>query len=302
MLDLRKNLIERRMIELDPLTAEHYLKFNVYETQRPLRPEHVNELADKMSSGLFRFGEVAFGRIVLNGKTIDLMLNGQHVCEGAVKSGVTIPCVLERFRIKTERELSEAFRQFEILPRSLRDMVRVEAYSLKLKWPLWISSLVVAAAALEKTATKRVSCAPGIGGECSGKGALSREAKVRLLKDYLEEGEFLNRLLTLNSTSTRKRVVSHLNRQAVALIIMKTCRIDSTGAKAFWVRVRDGENLTAVMPEMKLREFLKAASSLDRRVTNHEYAYRCAVAWNAHRTKKATNLAYHASHPVPKLK
>ena len=94
MLDLRKRLIDRQMIELDPDLAKHYLKFNVYETQRQLRPGHVDELAGKMRQGLFRFGEVAFGRVVLNGKRkkVDLMLNGQHVCEGVIQSGETVPC------------------------------------------------------------------------------------------------------------------------------------------------------------------------------------------------------------------
>jgi len=302
MLDLRKNLIERRMVELDSDLAKHYLNFNTYTTQRDIRPLHVKDLAKKMTNGQFRFGEIGFA--VMDGIR-DILINGQHVCSATVESGETVPCILERFIIKNDRELSEAFRQFEILPRSLTDMVKVEAHSLKISWPLWLSSLIITAATLEKSGQKRLG-PPATTATTGGLNYMSKDDKVKLLGRYLKEGDFLSKILCVGG---KRKFTRHLQRGAVALIMIKTWRVDPKNSFVFWERVRDGENLTRDMPEMTLREFLvqtrqtvRPSSFAARSVRPHEYAYRCAQAWNAFRTKSKTRLAYYPDNQVPKLK
>jgi len=302
MLDLRKALIERRAVELDPDTAKHYLCFNTYETQRPVRPAHVTELAEKMISGLFRFGDAAFA--AMNGRG-DIMLNGQHVCHAVIESGKTVPCILEKFNIKNDQELSEAFRQFEILPRSLQDMVKVEAHALKLSWPVWLSSLIVSVATLEKTGSKKLGSPSSVGSvSTSKKNYVSKDDRVRLLGSYLKEGAFLSKIFNAERAITR-----HLQRKAVALIIVKSWRVDVNDAYLFWARVRDGENLTKEMPEMKLREFLMQTRTTNSalaygtsRVKDHEFAFRCVQAWNAFRQGAKTRLTYYPGRPLPMLK
>lgn len=300
MLDLAKNLIERRMIELDRDLAKHYSGFNTYETQRTLRPGHVSELSKKMENGLFRFGEIGFA--VMNG-TRDIMINGQHVCAAVEKSGKTVPCILERFRINNDRELSEAFRQFEILPRSLQDMVKVEAHSLKLPWPLWLSSLLVSVAVLEVAGQRKMGGPASIGSVTATK-YLSRDDRVRLLGRYLKEGEFLASIFCLGKREHSR----HLQKKAVALIMVKSYRTDEYEAHDFWEMVRDGENLTRDMPEMKLREFLLKNKTFNtlaynaRRISDHEFAYRCVQAWNAFRQGTKTKLTYYSEKVVPNLK
>ena len=102
MTDLRKNLIERRFIELDPELAKHYLTLNTFEAQRDPKPDHIKELSEKMEDGRFRFGEVAFAYYP-NGGQQDIMMNGQNICHAAMATGITIPCVLERFKIENKR-------------------------------------------------------------------------------------------------------------------------------------------------------------------------------------------------------
>lgn len=303
MIDLRKNLIESRTIELDPDLAKHYLTFNTWKTQRAIRPGHVADLSRKMKIGLFMEGRVAFAK--LNGN--DLMVDGQHVSTAVVDSGETVPCRLLKFRVGNLRELSELFRQFEQLPRSLSDMVKVESDALSLTWPVWVSSLIVAAADIEKAGQRKLGQSQKTGKVGSAKW-MTKDDKVNLLGQYLKEGAFLSDLLTSNGTTSGANC-KHLRRKSVALIIMQTWRINSNDAGIFWVRVRDGENLKKTMPEMKLREFLMQTRSLirpsayaARAVKNHEYAYRCALAWNAFRTNKPTNLAYHPDNPIPKLR
>jgi len=296
-MDLRKNLIERRMVELDPELARHYLKFNVYETQRTLRPAHVTDLASKMVSGLFRFGEIAFACRNADG---DLLMNGQHVCSAVIESGMTVPCLVEKFKILNDLELSELFRQFEILPRSLNDMIKVEANSLSLSWPIRMSALIVSAAAIEYVDKPSLYSGSGTGSKNPGKKTLTRDQKVGLLSEYLKEGAFLSSIIT-DMGSQR-----HLARASVAYMIFKTYRINKSVAFNFWCKVRDGENLTRDMPEMKIREFLimsamKSTISKPSSVSNHEYCYRIAQAWNASVNGTSTRLNYYHDKPIPRL-
>jgi len=303
MLDLRKKLIERRQIELDRDLANHYLGFNNYVTQRALRPAHVKELSEKMKKGLFRFGEVAFA---VRGEKKDILINGQHVCSAVVECDETVPCILERFRVNNDLELSEAFRQFEILPRSLSDMVKVEAHALKLSWPLWLSSRIVSAATMEIAEQKKLGYPSGKGAVGARDKFLSREGKIKLLGKYLKEGEFLSKIIWEDD---KNKISRFLQRKAVVYSMIQSWRADKNDASVFWSRVRDGENLTRQMPEMKLREFLIQTRTLNvpvayrtRRVIDHEFAYRCAQAWNAFRSGRATKLTYYSDKSIPKFK
>jgi len=306
MLDLRKRLIERRNVELSPDLAKHYLNFNTYSTQRALRPHHVNDLAKKMVQGLFRYAEVSFASYL----NADIMINGQHQCQAIIKSGETYPCVLEKFRVENARELSEAYRQFEYLPRSLREMIKVEAEALGVTWPLWVSSLVVSAAGLlNNISNTRFSFTSGVG-STNERNAITKDVRVQYLAKYLLEGDFIASVLTFEGNAKATRTsVKHLARAAVVAIMIKTYRKDSEDATIFWQNTRDGEGLRKDMPEMQLREFLIKSGlygcqqgSFYRKVTNHELAYRSIIAWNAVRSNSKTNLKYMPSKALPPLK
>ena len=304
MIDLRKCLIERRKVELDPELAAHFLTFNTWGTQRPVREGHVQHLANKMNNGLFRYGNVAFA-VRDDGKSF--MINGQHVCNATIVSKETYPCELEKYKLNTDMDIAEAFRQFEILPRSLQDHIRDESMALKLTWPLRISSIIVSAAIMEAGGQKMLGCS---GPSSKGtKKYMNKEDKVKLLGSHLKEGAFVADILTINGTKVGSDIAKHLKRAAVIYVMMGTWRKNVMDAGVFWTRVRDGENLRKTMAEMKLREFLlktnmavRGSAFASRKVTPHEYAYRCALAWNSFRTNKNTNLAYHAGNNIPILK
>jgi len=300
MLNLKEREIERKLIDLDPDLSAHYLTFNTYKVQREVRPAHMAELTEKMKKGLFHVGRVIFARIMINGKPVDIMMDGQHICLAVVETGETVGCLLQRYEVRNKRELSVLFRQCENLPRSIEDMVKAEAYALGLTWPKWIASLTVKAASIDRYGSSKLHPVGGVGSVTAPSGSLSRITKgqrVRLLEKYLKEGNFLNEVLIGG-----RRACAHLNRQAVALIIMRTFRVDKKAAKDFWGSVRDGEFLSRDMPEMRLREFLKRTYPGAQRPLNHEYAYRCSLAWNAYREKRSTKLAYRKDAPIPKLK
>lgn len=304
MIDLRKRLIERRTVELDPELAAHYLTFNTWQTQRAIRLAHCQDIANKMKNGLFRYGNVAFA-VRDNGQSC--MLNGQHVCTATMISQETYPCTLEKYSLNLDIEIAEAFRQFEILPRSMQDHIRDEVMALKLDWPLRVASLVVAAATMEAGGQKMLGFS-----RSSTKGAktvLTKEDRVKLLGKYLEEGAFVVDILTVNGTKIGSKIANHLKRAAVVYIMINSMKKNKLDAGVFWTRVRDGENLKRTMPEMQIREFLmqtrmavRGSAFASRKVLAHEYAYRCALAWNSFRTNKPTKLAYNSNNYIPPLK
>ena len=298
----------RKMTDLTPEMAKHYLNFNDYETQRPIRPLHVDELAEKMKDGLFRFGEIAFAK--LNGGK-DYMMNGQHVCHAVVNSGCTAECVVENFKCDSKLDMSELFRQFEILPRSLKDFVRHEAATLGVKWPLWVSSVIVTAATIAEL--NLPSLTPMAGGITKmamkkTKTVLTKDDKIGLLKHYIGgNGNFVNNILTHNGQLIGKPKMSkHLNRGAVVYLMLKTYEKSINGSIEFWGNVRDGELLTANMPEYAYREFLllsnlKTRSNLSGNVSNHEYICRGSLAWNAFRRGTHTTMPYRVNSPPSPL-
>jgi len=299
-MNLMERIIEDKRVAVDPDLSGHYLKFNTYKVQRKVRGLHVAELAEKMKSGLFHVGRIIFARIMINGKPVDIIMDGQHVCYAVIDSGVTVACNLLRFAVKSKSELSELFRQCEQLPRSIEDMVKAEADALDIPWPQWIASLTVKAATVDRYGSLRIN-PPGSPGKVTATrrslSNITKDQRVRLLQEYLKEGNFLDTVLIGG-----KRACLHLNRQAVALIMIRTFRVDKNDAKDFWGHVRDGEFLSRDMPEMKLREFLTRIDSGVHHPSNHEYAYRCSLAWNACREKRKTSLAYRKNSLIPKLK
>jgi phage gp37-like protein len=307
--DLRKNLIERRNADIDPSWAKHYLLYNTYKYQRKVRDGHVNELAEKMIDGRFRFGDLAFA--VYKGQ--DIMMNGQHQSHAIIKSGQTIPCVIERYRCTNEIDLSDMFKQFENLPRSTNDYVDAEAGALNLNWPLYIPRLVIAAATIEYTINNssisnqlKGNINPATSTTKQAKNPLFKENRVNFLRNYIKEGNFVNKIFThINGqTVIDKKTTIHLRRAPVVYVMFLTFRKNEKDATVFWKNVRDGEVLTSDMPEWKLREFLKNVNSmtthLSRRVVkDHEYICKCIAAWNAFRKQTTTRLAYSIDKEIP---
>lgn len=306
MFNLQKNLLERRNIELDPDLAKHYLTYNNYEAQRDVRKNHVANLAKKMIDGSFRFGEIAFA---VNGIDKDWMANGQHVCHAVMESGVTVPCVLEKFKISNKRDGSELFKQFEIAGRSLSDFVNAERIALGLTdWPKWYASMIVSAGLLQEYPSRQFKAHTSGGISSPSKLFLTTADKAELLRKYVSIGEKIRPILLPQGKKSIRTEIKHLAKTPIVFVIMETFKIAPKQAILFWTRVRDGERLLKEMPEKKLREFLIGANRNIRKIyehlpiSNHEYVYRCHIAWNAKMENGTTKLAYRPEKQPPKLR
>ncbi len=279
MIKLRE---KREVSKLTPDLAKQWLQYNTYEIQRPENPIHTQNLISDMRDGLFRFGEVAFA--FLNGDRV--MINGQHVCNAVLKSDITVDYVLEEFDVDDGLDLSTLFRKFEILTRSLKQMVKVEAHELGIEYPLWLSALIVSAATIDRLSKGRKRTRFNV--PLFTGGGMSKDTRVGFLKEYIEEGNFLFGILGQTRGSL---LVKHLTRAAVVYAMIKTYHSNPKDSYLFWCRIRDGENLTKDMPEMKLREYLSETYANSRfpgkGASNHKYIVKCNKAWNACRSWKS---------------
>jgi hypothetical protein len=308
-------LIERTNKKVDRELASHYLSFNTYPAQRPVRLAHVQELRDKIIHGYFRHGDIAFATI--NGKTY--MMNGQHVSHAIIDANIPVPCVIEKYECEDECDVATLFRQFEILRRSQKDMVRAKHHALDIRlWPLWISEIVTTAAAMEKKLgpnwyNTRVpqgsgTSLGGISSRLHHTDLITTDEKIELLGKYMGEAEFYYHIVSDDNGKADRNKVRHVARAIVVFMILKTMKINKNDSGIFWNRVTHGENITASKPEYKLREFLKdhcakigIPKEFSQAASNHEFAYRIALAWNSFRKNSRTNLAYRSNGIIPKL-
>jgi hypothetical protein len=183
--------------------------------------------------------------------------------------------------------------QFDVhLPRTLRDILRVEMTVLNLTWPVHFVQLLVVGAAKKE-----------------GLDGAPKDEKKKLLRRYLDEGRLLLEIIGEPGGAVQTNHARHLMRGPVFDAMLRTVEKSVEDSRRFWVAVRDGENLTRTRPEYKLREFLQGATFYKGRtsahgsgagiVSAHEMTARAIVAWNAFRRGKSTNLAYHREKPIP---
>lgn len=302
-------------VTLTPVLAQEYLnKYNNYPAQRVPRPVHVDELAAKMVDGRFHEGRICLATLDDGDSKTTHLLDGQHVCLACIKSGTTVQIRLYKPTCDEEIDLATLFKQFENQARSISDFNNAEAIALGVGWQNWIVNLIVGAAAFDRVPTLRMSNSSGDAGgkKKAGVTEFTKERKSQLLREYLREGMFVNKIMTSlpgNGDVARSIHVRHLRKVPVVYAMIKTWAKNQKDAETFWMRVRDGEQLTKDMPEMKLREFLIQINSIHagsqysyRKATNHELIYRCVNAWNAFRTNQPTNLRYYFDKPIPSFK
>jgi len=286
-------LVSCGMETITPKKAAELLEYNNYVSQRRLNEGRAAALAEKMTDGRWRTGEIA---LASNGKGTWVLMNGQKQLRGVLLSGKTVRAKVERFHCPTAADEALLFRQFdEGGVRTIAQMAKAEADALGITWPPRIVALVVAAADLDQDWGRIMSVSRDMA-----------EGKVDRLKHVMLEGEFIARLF---SRSNANQADKHLRRAPVVAAMMRTWGKAHADAETFWLRVRDREMLAKSDPEYKLAEFLMtngprvgwSGLPQNRRVTPHEFLYRCIGAWNAFRRgEKPNGLKYFSDKPVPR--
>jgi hypothetical protein len=267
---------------ITPKSAMSYLANNTFEYQRPIGPANVSILANKMKRGVYMGANIVLG--IINGKMV--IADGQHTLSAIVESGISQPATIKKIHCDSEWDLTLLYQQYDGgKTRSIRDHARAEAGLLNIEWPAKTVSTVIAGAAVI------------VWGMHTPK-EISKDEKVRLLREFLEEGTFVYEVAT-SKVGDRMFMRGH-----VVAVMMLSYRISKDDAWVFWPSVRDGEMLKKTSPAYHLREFLSSTDTRGMRKTasRKEFFVKCCKAWNAYRSGAEMGvLRYNSSEKIPEL-
>lgn len=301
---MQNELIERRMIELVPDLAKHYLTFNTYEAQRSIRNMHVQELIIKMKEGDFRYGNVAFAQISGNGQ---MLVDGQHLCYAVLGFGSGIPAMMEKWKCPNENYLARLYRQFNLLGRSARDCAKAKHVAMGFDWPAKITNLSISALGIDFKLQQRKYSDSNVGrgpqghlkssvttGQIESSILFTLDQRTDLIDDHLDEVMFFAELLRNPDLTFRTLgTVKHINKAVIIMMLFRTFRMDEQDSRKFWTDIIYGQHLFDTQPSYHLREFLINARSFSKlgtmaKVNDHEYIARITRAWNTFRTQKGS--------------
>lgn len=261
---------------LTPEKAKEYLELNTYEGQRPLKPERVANLVDRILSGRFRSAEIGIAHY--DGKQI--LINGQHQCTAIIKTGREVQSNLNHHYCATPEDLATAFSEYDQpdQTRSVREVIH--AYRV--------------AAKIECTDACANQCSSAIAwcehGD-SFQSKVRREDRARLLFGEDKVIAFVAEIFYSYPTFLRKIPI-------IAAAI-KCFRKSPEDAVKFWLSVRDGEMLTKSDPAYKVRQHCEINGCCAGRPNARETHVKCIHGWNAFRKGTSTKLKYFADTEMP---
>lgn len=282
-------LIKRREMKVTPDMAGRFSNLNAYEGQRPEVKRHTEMLMDCIENGSFTLGWFAVANCKWNGCG-QLLANGQHQASAIMQTGKTVTAIVDEYDCETPEDFSKLYRTFDNnRTRTLAEIALPEARALKLDWSKkFISQLLAGVAYLEGSKHEH------------------KTKRVQALKKYIREGNLIHDIFTPVPFPEYR----HMARGPVIASMIITFRKDAAAAETFWEEVRDGDNLKASSPSLKLRNYLLSttvgvgrgvsAPSLNAAVSYNEMYAKCITAWNAYRRGDPTALKFYADKPIPK--
>ncbi len=281
-------IISREITTITPELAASWLLTNTFQSQRRLRPSHVNRLVQAITNNNFTTGNIAFARNILGTKLI--LMNGQHQLSAVVKTDRQITANVEIAVCPTQADAARYFSQFDVgAVRSIGDIVKAEADALNITWGRRISSLLVGA--MEYISDDNTYKTPNA--------SVTKFDRAGSLQKNMEEGHFLNNIFTGENARMLIRV-------PIAVAAIMNFHADKAAALTFWEGVKTGVNLSEKDPRRPLRDFLLSTPISVNRSKSHasprEITVRCIHTWNAwRRNDSRTMLAkYHHDVDVPK--
>lgn len=290
--------IKYEIATITPKRAAELLKFNTYEGQRAIRPNHVNELVQKIKDSRFLMADLAF----LKTPSKQLLMNGQHTLTSCCEAGLPIKAAIQWFEQNGESpvDIARLFAQFD--GHAKRNLLDVSAvYAQQIGWGEWPRAVVrLCAASLTALHGGRFRDSNRKGGHTR----LSIDQQAELLVGNKRACEFVFGIIGFGDT----RKFRHMFRIPVVSAMVLTYRKSAEDAALFWTAVRDGELLRASSSEYILREFLLSSSSKETRNAERvpvpmEAVHRqCIIAWNAMRAKTQMPRKVYKNAEIPTVK
>jgi hypothetical protein len=265
------NLLSLEIKILTLEEAKRLLALNVYDGQKDMDLNKLEEYEEKMLTGVFLIGDIVIVQL-WDGTWV--VINGQHQLTAFIRANkkkkMEITIMFRKYKCPTMADTGLLYRQFDEHSRALPDYAKAFSAGMGIEW-------------LTKNPRIRKTI-------LSGAVALNRarkwplEKRLKLLNTYLEEGHFIYELL-------KHKGSKHLNRLAVAAEIIATYQTNPEIAAIFWPETRDGSAGSVDITTFALRDWLMVHSFTQGLITRRsgkiivsveECRYVIRLAWNAY--------------------
>jgi hypothetical protein len=263
-------------VVISPKQAEQLLKLNAFEGQRPIGNDWVQDLAQEITAGRFRRGDIAIARKSFNGGE-EVLVNGQHQLHACILTGQPIFATVEHYDCPDADDLWHLFGSFDGHRRRSEGHVMKAARGLFKSDPLRGVPLSV----LRTCGTALMYLGGGTKPNFSARPS-NRCRKTELVQQYESD---VVRVNGYNTNDTK-----HMMTVPVVTAIISTHRANADMAPEFWERVLYGDGLSRNSPQFKLHQKLAQGKNFIIAGISNGHARNaaiyciCASWWNAWRT------------------
>ena len=248
---------------VSPAMAQHMRATMHFERQRPISARNVERLAEEMRRGWFLAGTPIFICTLPDGR--EYIVNGNHTLEAVAASGVTIPLVMIRKRVRTMDDAARVYATFDI--QQVRN---------------WQATIMAAGLSAQIPMVEKVTAAVGLilSGFIYDQHSVflnkSRQARLEVLPDYIKPAHLIHAAMQ-GAPRAGQRVVE---RAAILAVALYTARYQPSMAEEFWGGLAKDDGLKANDPRKALLRFA-ANNPAGGSNTRANQAKAAALAWNA---------------------
>ena len=270
-----------KVLHVTPLMAQAFLSF-AFEGQRDTSPVQVAMYANDMATGKWRAGD---GLIIIGVRpSRNCLIAGKHRLSAVVKSGVTVPFLVEWRDYETDEDM---YQDYASTNRGKKLTQGQALVSLSTQEVLGVSKQIV-----DTSAAAMKIIASGFEGRRN---------------DMISSGQPLQNPSTMhevlvswkNPIYAYSSAIAHAERgqyrwflrSPVAAICITTFRFCPDAAEPFWREVAANNGLVRGTPQHALRSFLSTNAAPNGGDSIRNYLQKIARFWCLHRQGKAASYA-----------
>ena len=273
-----------KAVSFDEKICKHLVQCKNFIAERQLKDVHINDLATQMVQRTFKYEDVNLSTCFLNG--VEYRVNGQHTC-WALDSALLNPgfaawyakaCPKVRFiqyEAKSEADLRILYASTD------RAQGRTKLVAIR--------SQLYGSEGMESISKKQIDrLSQGIVPWIRGSFGSNTRMKT---DDIVYQMKTTHNKLVKSVAPLLAKKCSHIERSPVVAAMFETVSASASDSVAFWNSVRDGVDLQADSPILKLRNKLMQVRIVCHGIAGAENipedVYRlCIACWNAWRKGK----------------
>lgn len=246
---------------VSPAMAKHMRATMHFERQRPINERNVARLAEEMRRGWFLAGTPIFICTLPSGR--EYIVNGNHTLEAVAASGVTIPLVMIRKRVRDVEGAARVYSTFDLQRmRTWRDTLQAVGFADTLPMPDHVIAAIGQIMQDFKHDPHNLS-------------AMSRQARMAAVPEYTQAAHVIQAAID----GGHRQNIRITQRAAVLAVALYTAKYQPSVAAEFWGGLAKDDGLKANDPRKVLLRYM--GNNRAHSTARPEQSRATALAWNA---------------------